>query len=253
VAQAKSCDYKVDTAIAPDATPIKEVTEEKLLKGGNLRSRLEARRTLFEGSEERVAKSVGAKAGSRVVPYEGGGNLEEISEVEGGPERFQSGHKDEGLSEIRTQLLQIEKQQTGLLDLLQKFMGKSENGMNSLETRVHGLEMALDEISRDLAVSSERMSHAEPRVNTCCIFSPKFWRRRHGGRNSSRFSPSSVPNSSEGSRSSYKWERQKFGVQGGFVTNPLAEPNISSVGTTVVTQEGRRKDLASQKSRIGQA
>ncbi|CAM0944259.1 unnamed protein product [Alopecurus aequalis] len=251
VAQAKNRDYKVDITIAPDATPIKEVTEEKLLKGGNLRSRLEASRTFFQDSEERATKLVGAKAGSRVVPYEGGGNLEEISEVEGGSERFQSGHKDEGLSEIRTQLLQIEKQQSGLLDLLQKFMGKSENGMNSLETRVHGLEMALDEISRDLAVSSERMSNSEPRVNTCCILNPKFWRR--GGRNSSRFSASSVPNSSEGSRSSYKWDRQKFGVQGGFVTNPLAEPNISSVGRTVVTQEGRRNDLASQKSRIGQA
>jgi hypothetical protein len=119
VAQAKNCDYKVDIAIAPDATPIKEVTEEKLLKGGNLRSRVEARRTLFEGSEERATKLVGAKAGSRVVPYEGAGNLEEISEVEDGSERFQSGQKDEGLSEIRTQLLQIEKQQTGLLDLLQ--------------------------------------------------------------------------------------------------------------------------------------
>lgn len=133
--------------------------------------------------------------------------------------------------------------------IYQKFMGKSENGMNSLETRVHGLEMALDEISRDLAVSSERMSSSEPRVNTCCILSPKFWRRHDGGRNSSRFSASSVPNSSEGSRTSYKWERQKFGVQGGFVTNPLAEPNISSVGRTAVTQEGRRKDLALQKSR----
>uniref|UniRef100_A0ACD5YRC0 Uncharacterized protein n=1 Tax=Avena sativa TaxID=4498 RepID=A0ACD5YRC0_AVESA len=119
VTQAKNCDYKVDIAITPDATPIKEVTEEKLLKGGNVRSRLEASRALFQGSEERATKLVGAKAGSRVVPYEGGGNLEDISEVEGGSERFQSGHKDEGLSEIRTQLLQIEKQQTGLLDLLQ--------------------------------------------------------------------------------------------------------------------------------------
>lgn len=251
VGQGKNCDYKVDTAIAPDATPIKEVMEEKLLKGGNLRSRLETRRALFQGNEERATKLAGAKAGSRVVPYECGGTMEEISEVEGGSERSQSGLKDEGLSEIRTQLLQIEKQQTGLLDLLQKFMGKSENGMNSLETRVHGLEMALDEISRDLAVSSERMSSSEPRVNTCCILSPKFWRRHDGGRNSSRFSASSVPNSSEGSRTSYKWERQKFGVQGGFVTNPLAEPNISSVGRTAVTQEGRRKDLALQKSRIG--
>lgn len=250
VGQAKSSGYKDEIAIAPDATPIKEVTEEKLLKGNNTRSRLESRRALFQGSEERTAKLAGQRAGSRVVPYEGG-NLEEISEVEGGPERFQSGHKDEGLLEIKSQLLQIEKQQSSLLDLLQKFMGKSENGMNSLETRVHGLEMALDEISRDLAVSSERMSNSEPRLNSCCILSPKFWRRHDGGRNSSRFSSSDVPNSSEGSRTSYKWERQKFGVQGGFITNPLAEPNISSVGGTVVTQEGRRKELALQKSRMG--
>lgn len=119
VGQGKNCDYKVDTAIAPDATPIKEVMEEKLLKGGNLRSRLETRRALFQGNEERATKLAGAKAGSRVVPYECGGTMEEISEVEGGSERSQSGLKDEGLSEIRTQLLQIEKQQTGLLDLLQ--------------------------------------------------------------------------------------------------------------------------------------
>ena len=65
-------------------------------------------------------------------------------------------------------------------------MGKSENGMNSLETRVHGLEMALDEISRDLAFSSGRMSNRESDVKTCCILSPKFWRRNGGGRSSSR-------------------------------------------------------------------
>lgn len=116
VRQANNCDYKVEIAVAPDATPIKVVTEEKLLKGGNVRDRLEARRTLFQGSEDRSAKLAGHKAGSRVVPYEGGGNLEEISEVEGGSERV---HKDESLSEIRTQLLQIENQQSSLLDLLQ--------------------------------------------------------------------------------------------------------------------------------------
>jgi hypothetical protein len=118
VRQANNCDYKVEIAVAPDATPIKVVTEEKLLKGGNVRDRLEARRTLFQGSEDRSAKLAGHKAGSRVVPYEGGGNLEEISEVEGGSERY-TVHKDESLSEIRTQLLQIENQQSSLLDLLQ--------------------------------------------------------------------------------------------------------------------------------------
>ncbi|CAN6239485.1 unnamed protein product [Urochloa humidicola] len=246
VRQAKNCNYKIEITVAPDATPIKMVTEEKLLKGGNVRDRLDARRTLFQGGEDRSAKLAGLKAGSRVVPYEGGGNLEEISEVEGESERF-AVHKDESLSEIRTQLLQIENQQSSLLDLLQKFMGKSENGMNSLETRVHGLEMALDEISRDLAFSSGRMSNREPDVKMCCILSPKFWRRHGGGRSSSRFSTTDPASSSEESRTSYKWERQKFGLQGGFVTNPLAEPNISSVGKTMVTQEGRRKDTTLRK------
>jgi hypothetical protein len=107
VRQANNCDYKVDIDVAPDATPIKVVTEEKLLKGGNVRDTLEARRTLFQGSEDRLVKLAGQKAGSRVVPYEGGGDLEEISDVEGASERY-AVHKDESLSEIRTQLLQIE-------------------------------------------------------------------------------------------------------------------------------------------------
>jgi hypothetical protein len=121
-------------------------------------------------------------------------------------------------------------------------MGKSENGMSSLETRVQGLEMALDEISRDLAFSSERMPNRGRAVNACCILSPKFWRRHDGGRHSSRFSVSDTANSSDVSRTSYKRERQKFGLQGGFVTtNPLAEPNIPT--------EGRRKDTTIEKSR----
>jgi hypothetical protein len=63
VRQANNCDYKVEIAVAPDATPIKVVTEEKLLKGGNVRDTLEAR-TLFQGSEDRSAKLAGHKAGS---------------------------------------------------------------------------------------------------------------------------------------------------------------------------------------------
>uniref|UniRef100_J3LGX8 TORTIFOLIA1/SINE1-2 N-terminal domain-containing protein n=1 Tax=Oryza brachyantha TaxID=4533 RepID=J3LGX8_ORYBR len=244
--QAKNRDYKVDIVVTPDATPIKVVTEEKLLKGGNVRSRLEARRMLFQDGDDRATKVAGLKAGSRVVPYEESGNMEEISEI-GGSERFPSGYKDEGLSEIRSQLLQIENQQSSLLDLIQKFMGKSENGMNSLETRVHGLEMALDEISRDLAASSGRTSNSEAHVNSCCILNPKFWRRHDAG----RFSVSDGRNSSEGSRTSYKWERQKFGLQGGFVTNPLAEPNNSSAARTVTGQEGRRRNLTLSKSRMG--
>jgi hypothetical protein len=115
VCQANNCDYKVDIVVSLDATPMKVVTEEKLLKGRGVRDRLESRRTLFKGSKDRSAKLAAHKAGSQVVPYEGGGNLEEISEVEGGSERY-AVHKDDILSEIRTQLLQIENQESSLME-----------------------------------------------------------------------------------------------------------------------------------------
>ncbi|KAK3128851.1 hypothetical protein QOZ80_6BG0467190 [Eleusine coracana subsp. coracana] len=242
VDQAKNCDH--DT-IAPDATPIKMVTEEKLLKEGNVRERLEARRVLFQKTGEKGYKKLaGLKSGSRVVPYNGDGDLEETAKTEDVPEEFQSANKDEDLSKIRMQLVQIEHQQASLLNLLQKFMGSSQNGIRSLETRVNGLEMVLDEISRDLAASSGRITNNEPDTNACCILSPKFWRRHDGGRYMSRYSVPDMPNHSEESKTSYKWEGQKFGVHGGFVTNPLAEPNTASVGNTAVTQERRRRDSA---------
>ncbi|CAN6170412.1 unnamed protein product, partial [Urochloa humidicola] len=250
--QAKSYEDKVDVTVAPDATPIKMVTEEKLLKEGNVRERLEARRVLFQKTGEKgYKKLVGPKSGSRVVPYNGDGDSEEAAGTEDAPEEFQSAHKDEDLSKIRMQLVQIENQQASLLNLLQKFMGSSQNGIRSLETRVNGLEMVLDEISRDLAASSGRISNSEPDTNACCILSPKFWRRHDGGRYTSRYPISDVPNYPEESKTSYKWERQKFGAQGGFVTNPLAESNTSSVRSTGITHEGRRRDSAQYRSRLG--
>ncbi|KAL6861324.1 hypothetical protein ACP4OV_017024 [Aristida adscensionis] len=248
--QAKSYDNKVDITGAQDATPIKMVTEDKLVKEGNVRERLEARRMLFQKTGEKsYNKLVGLKSGSRVVPYNGDGDLEETAETEEAREEFQSGHKDEDLSKIRMQLVQIENQQTSLLNLIQKFMGSSQNGIRSLETRVNGLEMVLDEISRDLAASSGRIPNSEPDTNACCILSPKFWRRHDGGRYTSRYTSPDVANYSEESKTSYKWERQKFGVQGGFVTNPLADPNSSAVGGVAVVQDGRRRDSAQYRSR----
>nr|CAB3470174.1 unnamed protein product [Digitaria exilis] len=251
--KAKNYEDKVDITVAPDATPIKMVTEEKLLKEGNVRERLEARRMLFQKTGEKGYKKLigGPKSGSRVVPYNGDGDSEETTETEDdAPEEFQSAHKDEDLSKIRMQLVQIENQQASLLNLLQKFMGSSQNGIRSLETRVNGLEMVLDEISRDLAASSGRIPNSEPDTNACCILSPKFWRRHDGGRYTSRYSIVDAPNCSEESKTSYKWERQKFGAQGGFVTNPLAAPNATSVRSTGITQEGRRRDSAQYRSRL---
>lgn len=83
--------------------------------------------------------------------------------------------EEEGLSLIRKQLLQIEDQQSSLLHLLQRFIGSSRNGIQSLETRVNGIEKALDEISRAVPLP--------PHSTTCCsipgaeFLTPRFWRR----------------------------------------------------------------------------
>ena len=73
-------------------------------------------------------------------------------------------------------------------------MGSSQNGMRSLETRVHGLELALDEISYDLAVSSGRITKFDAPKHTCCMLpgaeflSSKFWKKTQGRYSSYRFS-----------------------------------------------------------------
>ncbi|KAK9750912.1 hypothetical protein RND81_02G229000 [Saponaria officinalis] len=111
--------------------------------------------------------------------------------------------ESEELSLIRNQLHQIEKQQSDLLDLVQRFMGNSQNGIDSLETRVSGLEKALDVISHDLAVQTGRISNNGSASSTCCpsteFLSPKFWRRTDGKSSNSKPSfsgnlPSKDPN-----------------------------------------------------------
>ncbi|KAI4341424.1 hypothetical protein MLD38_026151 [Melastoma candidum] len=145
----------------------------------------------------------------------------------------------EDLSMIRSQLLQIEKQQSSLVDLLQKFMGSSQNGMRSLETRVHGLELALDEISYDLAVTSRKMTNStgagadsNPAGTSCCMLpgdlrSPKFWRKPEGRYLcSSRLTPSVDPSvHSFRSREASDMDIRRFWPHGSmaFVVNPLAK------------------------------
>ncbi|KAL2547336.1 ARM repeat superfamily protein [Forsythia ovata] len=105
----------------------------------------------------------------------------------------------EDLSLIREQLLQIENQQSSLLELLQRFIGSSQKGMNSLEERVNGLEKVLDEMSHGLAISTRRIPTSDSTGNTCCMIpgaeflSPKFWRKNEGQISNSKFS-SFTPN-----------------------------------------------------------
>ncbi|XP_057732476.1 microtubule-associated protein TORTIFOLIA1-like [Arachis stenosperma] len=57
---------------------------------------------------------------------------------------------------IQRQLLQLERQQVHLMNMLQDFMGGSHDGMVTLENRVRGLERIVEDMSRDLSISSGR-------------------------------------------------------------------------------------------------
>ncbi|PWA56087.1 Armadillo-like helical [Artemisia annua] len=122
----------------------------------------------------------GSKFGSRVVPFIDECELD--TDINGRAIEHGYGNQKEveNISRIQNQLVQIENQQSNLLNLLQKFIGSSRSGMNSLETRVNGLEKALDEISYDLAISTGRVSNSD----SCCMgtefLSPKYWWRTEG-------------------------------------------------------------------------
>lgn len=120
-------------------------------------------------------------------------------------------------------------------------MGSSQNGMH-LETRVHGLELALDDISYDLAVSNGRMTNSDPPRHTCCLLpgaeflSSKFWRKTPTQYSSVGFSRSggtpSLPamHYTAGRNAEARFTNQRFRPDGGFITNPLAEFHTNSRG-----------------------
>ncbi|XP_052208025.1 microtubule-associated protein TORTIFOLIA1-like [Diospyros lotus] len=57
---------------------------------------------------------------------------------------------------IQRQLLQLERQQAHLMNMLQDFMGGSHDTMVTLENRVRGLERVVEDMARDLSISSGR-------------------------------------------------------------------------------------------------
>ncbi|KAK4362409.1 hypothetical protein RND71_017650 [Anisodus tanguticus] len=191
------------------------------------------KRTLFSKITNETRNAVG-KAGSRVVPFQ-----DEISEstvvVSNETGDLCRNPKDcEDLSLIRKQLVHIETHQSNLLELLQKFMGSSQSGMHSLETRVHGLELALDEISFDLAMSTGRMSNTNS-ATMCCklpgaeFLTSKLWKRTEGRGAASHFAASGGTSSagviSNVAGERLKLERRKYRLHSsrGFIVNPLAE------------------------------
>ncbi|PRQ16039.1 putative MT-associated protein TORTIFOLIA1/SPIRAL2 [Rosa chinensis] len=213
----------------------------------------ETKRALFQkSSDNKVHKFGGSRAGSRVAPYHEESSESTVVVSSATPDIHKNHGECEDLSLIRSQLIQIEKQQSNLFDLLQKFIGSSQNGMHSLETRVHGLELALDEISYDLALSSGRMTNLESRSKTCCLlpggdfWSSKFWKKTEGRYSISRFSNSRAASAAalryradkNGSAETSMLENRRFRFQdrSGFIVNPLAEIRTDSRGISEVAR-----------------
>ncbi|KAF9666957.1 hypothetical protein SADUNF_Sadunf16G0282600 [Salix dunnii] len=57
---------------------------------------------------------------------------------------------------IQRQLLQLERRQAHLMNMLQDFMGGSHNSMVTLENRVRGLERVVEDLAHDLTISTGR-------------------------------------------------------------------------------------------------
>ncbi|KAK1564301.1 hypothetical protein Q3G72_000174 [Acer saccharum] len=252
-------DWKVEIAVPGAASlmsaredGVKERDEKVSERRNNENTRLskpETKRSLFNRNpDEKMQKFGGLRSGSRVAPCH-----EETFEspvvVSNNTENLHTNHKDsEDLSLIRNQLVQIEKQQSSLLDLLQKFIGTSQNGMQSLETRVHGLELALDEISYDLAVTSGRMTKTDFQGTTCCLLprasflTSKFWRKTEGRYSTSGGTPSLAAMrhraDKHGNAETLRLESCRSRLQGGgFIVNPLAEIQSNSRGISDVAHQ----------------
>ncbi|RWR94893.1 microtubule-associated protein TORTIFOLIA1-like protein [Cinnamomum micranthum f. kanehirae] len=85
-------------------------------------------------------------------------NQRDATSVRGGFNRgdgHSEGHKGNWLA-IQRQLSQLERQQANLMAMLQDFMGGSHDSMVTLENRVRGLERIVEDMARDLAISSGR-------------------------------------------------------------------------------------------------
>ncbi|KAJ9567203.1 hypothetical protein OSB04_003169 [Centaurea solstitialis] len=221
----KHHDQKLDVAAAPPlATPLSEDNDRL----NNRFARSEIKRALFnEIVDEEMHESY---HNPRLSSTDVGSNFTEDIQ--------KSHNKDrEELSLIRNQLVQIETQQSNLFDLLQKFIGSSQNGMKSLETRVHGLELTLDEISFDLARSTGRLSNPEPTQTMCCrlpgadFLSSKLWKKTEIQHSNVRISSAPFANVNLESRNAETrgfW-RQGGGGGSGLIKNPLAEVHRDSV------------------------
>lgn len=141
-------------------------------------------------------------------------------------------HDTNDLAPLRRKLCQIENQQSNLLELIQCFIGSSQEGMRSLESRIHGLERIVDEMARALAVSTGRLptSAIKGGGDRCCKFPgtdflcSKLWRKSEGRYAPIRLATSDVSSSCKAGRATDIMENRRHkGMPDGFIVNPLAD------------------------------
>ncbi|KAE9591042.1 putative MT-associated protein TORTIFOLIA1/SPIRAL2 [Lupinus albus] len=110
-------------------------------------------------SEKRVnAKELRTKAYDTEVrnendEREGSANVADFSKTDGQSEVSFPNNKGNWLA-IQRQLMLLERQQVHLMNMLQDFMGGSHDSMVTLENRVRGLERIVEDMARDLSLSS---------------------------------------------------------------------------------------------------
>uniref|UniRef100_A0A1D1ZL44 Microtubule-associated protein TORTIFOLIA1 n=1 Tax=Anthurium amnicola TaxID=1678845 RepID=A0A1D1ZL44_9ARAE len=119
-----------------------ESARDKLTEPRAFRGRDSQARSL--DMEDRVEISLKDSSGSRSG----------FSRIDGHSESFMN-NKGNWLA-IQRQLSLLERQQASLMNMLQDFMGGSHDSMVTLENRVRGLERVVEEMARDLALSSGR-------------------------------------------------------------------------------------------------
>ncbi|XP_057806339.1 TORTIFOLIA1-like protein 5 [Salvia miltiorrhiza] len=224
-------------AAAPTSSPVTSVSGDKRWDGEEGRRFEKIKRALFDERQHEI--------GCRGVE-----SSVVVSNETRDMCRNQSQRDSEDLSLIRKQLVQIENQQSNLLEILQRFIGSSQRGIHSLEARVHGLELALDEISFDLAISTGKTSTAG--ASSCCslpgaeFLNLKLRKKTQARAQASSRLPASceIPPSvtpvagsvlgmdEDGGGGGFSLQRQRRPLRGGrgvIVMNPLAEIPLQEV------------------------
>ncbi|CAH8302752.1 unnamed protein product [Eruca vesicaria subsp. sativa] len=143
----RSKDKNTNVTISSKLNHVEEKDSNEAKEKRNL-SPLRAKKVLFPAKPKpcKVKENISNK--SQVVQT----SDEEESSHEGSSSS-QRKNAEEELTLIRNQITRIEKQQSSLLDLFQRFMESSQNEMHSLGRRVRCLETSFSVLSTDLLVS----------------------------------------------------------------------------------------------------